>query len=52
MLRAGWVEVVAYPCELAADVAAAQRARGWTGVPKPCSPGCAIARDRRLTAAG
>ena len=37
-LRAGWVEVVSRPCELAADVAAAQRARGWTGTPTACGP--------------
>lgn len=46
-IRAGWVEVVAYPCELAADVAAAQRARGWTGQPTPCGPGCRLPRDAR-----
>lgn len=46
-IRAGWVEVVAYPCELAADVAAAQRARGWTGQPTPCGPGCRLSRDPR-----
>lgn len=46
-IRAGWVEVVAYSCELAADVASAQRARGWTGQPTPCGPGCRLPRDPR-----
>ncbi|WP_122261988.1 hypothetical protein [Ornithinimicrobium cerasi] len=56
-LRACWVDVVVTPCELAADVAVVQRARGWTGHPRACSPSCALARDPRLqgppaTAAG
>lgn len=52
-IRAGWVEVVVNPCELAADVAAAQRARGWTGQPRACGPACRLPRDprwRRTTA--
>lgn len=50
-LRAGWVEVVERPCELAVDVALTQIARGWTGRPVPCGPGCAVSRDARLRAA-
>lgn len=46
-IRAGWVEVVAFPCELAADVAAAHRARGWTGQPSACGPACRLPRDPR-----
>lgn len=46
-LRAGWVEVVCHPCTLAADVAAAQRARGWTGAPAPCGPACRLPLDPR-----
>lgn len=46
-IRAGWVEVVAFPCELAADVAAAHRARGWTGQPSACSPSCRLPHDTR-----
>lgn len=46
-IRAGWVEVVTYPCELAADVASAQQARGWTGQPSACGPGCRLPRDPR-----
>lgn len=48
ILRAGWFEVVERPCQLAADVAAALLARGWTGSSTPCSPACAIRRDQRL----
>ncbi|SOC56893.1 hypothetical protein [Ornithinimicrobium cerasi] len=50
-LRAGWVEVVDRPCELAVDVALAQLARGWTGRPVSCGPRCAVGRDARLRAA-
>lgn len=51
-LRAGWIEVMDRPCELAVDVALAQIARGWSGRPVPCATGCAVARDGRLRAAG
>ncbi|QFG69282.1 type IV toxin-antitoxin system AbiEi family antitoxin domain-containing protein [Ornithinimicrobium pratense] len=46
-IRAGWVEVVVRPCELAADVAAAQRARGWAGQPRACGRDCRLPRDPR-----
>ncbi len=52
VLRAGWVEVVVDPCRLAADVGAAQQARGWTGMPRPCGHTCAIATDPRWASAG
>ncbi|WP_151526756.1 hypothetical protein [Serinicoccus kebangsaanensis] len=52
VLRAGWVEVVSDPCRLAADVAAAQQARGWTGSPRPCGHTCAIALDSRWARSG
>lgn len=48
MLRAGWVDVVMTPCELAADVAVVQRERGWRGRPGPCSPTCSVVADERL----
>ena len=51
-LRAGWVEVTQAPCALAADVAVAQLARGWTGWPTPCGPDCVLPRDQRLRRAG
>ncbi|MFK5633473.1 MULTISPECIES: hypothetical protein [unclassified Ornithinimicrobium] len=47
-LRAGWAEIVATPCEVAADVAVVQIARGWTGRPHGCGPGCAVTEDPRL----
>ncbi|MFC6420357.1 hypothetical protein [Ornithinimicrobium tianjinense] len=47
-LRAGWIEVVERPCELAVDVALVQIARGWTGRPSACGPDCAVGRDTRL----
>ena len=47
-LRAGWFEVVDSPCELAADVAVAQLARGCTGSPRACSADCALLLDPRL----
>ncbi|AXH96382.1 hypothetical protein [Ornithinimicrobium avium] len=47
-LRAGWVEVVERPCELAVDVALVQRSRGWQGRPQACGSSCAVGRDARL----
>lgn len=46
-IRAGWVEVVVHPCDLAADVAAAQQARGWAGQPRSCGPDCRLPHDPR-----
>jgi hypothetical protein len=43
-LRYGWTHVRWHPCETALEVAKVLRGRGWTGWPKPCSPGCAVAR--------
>lgn len=51
ILRACFVDVVATPCELAADVAVVQINRGWRGRPTPCSPTCALATDPRLSTA-
>ncbi|GAA5161641.1 hypothetical protein [Ornithinimicrobium tianjinense] len=48
VLRACWVDVVVTPCELAADVAVVLRARGWRGMPVPCSPTCPVGSDPRL----
>ena len=44
-LRYGWTHVRWHPCETALEVAKVLRGRGWTGWPKPCSPGCAVARQ-------
>lgn len=41
-LRIGWKQVLD-PCRLAAAVARILIARGWTGRPQPCRPGCALA---------
>ena len=41
-LRYRWRHVAVTACETAAQVAAALRSRGWTGVPRPCGPECAV----------
>lgn len=43
-LRYGWTHVTRQPCETAAQVAQVLRLHGWTGRPRPCSPGCPTAR--------
>lgn len=43
-LRAGWVDVEGAPCDLAVDVHAALRARGYRGPILACGPGCAARR--------
>jgi hypothetical protein len=44
VLRFGWRAVVGDPCESAAQVAAVLLARGWTGRPRACRPGCPVGR--------
>ena len=44
-LRYGWPQVKWQPCETAAEVARVLRRRGWSGRPRPCSPGCPVQRD-------
>jgi Transcriptional regulator, AbiEi antitoxin len=39
-LRYGWPDVTGSPCEVAAQVAAVLRQRGWTGVPRCCGRAC------------
>lgn len=41
-LRYGWADVTTRPCSVAAEVAAALAARGWSGRPTPCGPRCAL----------
>ncbi|SHN41939.1 Transcriptional regulator, AbiEi antitoxin, Type IV TA system [Cryptosporangium aurantiacum] len=41
-LRYGWQDVRWRPCAIAAEVAAILRARGWTGAPTACGPGCPL----------
>ena len=43
-LRYRWRHVAVFPCETAAQVAAALAARGWPGTPRPCGPRCTVAR--------
>lgn len=44
VLRFGWWDVVARPCEVAGQVAAALRGRGWPGETRPCHTSCALIR--------
>jgi very-short-patch-repair endonuclease len=39
-LRYSWADVTLYPCEVATEIAAVLRSRGWKGRPHPCSPDC------------
>ncbi len=43
-LRYGWTQVRYRPCEIAVEVATVLRRQGWTGRPRPCSPGCPVQR--------
>jgi hypothetical protein len=43
-LRLGWAQVTQRPCQTAQQLAVVLRARGWTGAPHPCGPGCLITR--------
>jgi len=42
-LRYRWPHVAGDPCGTAAQVVVALRRGGWTGVPRPCRPGCPVA---------
>jgi hypothetical protein len=44
-LRISWRQVLS-PCRLAAAVVRILVARGWTGLPRSCRPGCAVAAVR------
>ncbi len=46
-LRYRWRHVALTPCEAAAQVLAALRARGWRGSPHPCGPACPLAGQER-----
>jgi very-short-patch-repair endonuclease len=41
-LRYNWADVTERRCQVAAEVAAVLRNRGWTGVPRRCGSGCAL----------
>jgi hypothetical protein len=48
-LRYGWDDVTRTPCETAAQLFAALRARGYQGTLKPCSPACTAVTAEPLT---
>lgn len=41
-LRYGWPDVTERPCEVAEQVVAVLRQRGWNGIPRPCRPSCRL----------
>ena len=41
-VRLSWGQVFDRACWTASRIALLQRARGWTGVPVPCGPGCPV----------
>jgi len=41
-LRYGWGDITDRPCQVAGEIAAVLRSRGWTGHPRPCGPACAL----------
>jgi hypothetical protein len=43
--RYSWRDVAGRPCETALLQARILRQRGWRGRPRPCSPGCPVARE-------
>jgi Protein of unknown function (DUF559) len=46
-LRYSYADVMERPCEIAAEVASALRARGYTGDARACGPACAVASTPR-----
>jgi hypothetical protein len=46
-LRYGWHEIADDPCGVAAEVAQVLSARGWTGRPRRCGPGCTLSGEHR-----
>ena len=42
-MKFGWDEIRGALCSSAAEVAGVLRARGWTGVARPCSLSCRVA---------
>jgi hypothetical protein len=41
-LRYGWADVTGQPCEVAGQVAAVLRRRGWAGGARACGPSCVV----------
>lgn len=46
-LRCYWTDLVPTGCALAGEVGQVLRARGWTGAPRPCGPGCPVGSTSR-----
>lgn len=46
-LRYGWADITRRPCDVAAEIAAVLRLRGWQGRPRPCGPSCGLLRNDR-----
>jgi len=44
-LRYGFHDVAGNPCRVAAQVAAVLIARGWSRLPKKCSPDCTVIEE-------
>jgi hypothetical protein len=44
-LRYGWADVTGQPCEVASQVAAVLRRRGWAGHPRACGASCVTVRQ-------
>lgn len=48
-VRTHWIEITERPCDLAAELDAVFRSRGWTGAVKPCRRrSCALRQGARL----
>lgn len=43
-LRYSWTDVTQRACEMAAEIGAVLRQRGWAGMPRPCAPHCPAPR--------
>ncbi len=41
-LRYNWTDITQRACEVAAEISAVLRQRGWAGKPRPCSPRCPV----------
>jgi very-short-patch-repair endonuclease len=44
-LRYSWTDITQRPCQVAGQVAATLRSRGWRGISRPCGPTCPISRS-------
>jgi very-short-patch-repair endonuclease len=44
-LRYSWADIIRRPCEVAAQIVAVLRQRGWTGRERACGPCCPVGRS-------